>query len=151
MASDRWSSDNNIAFMKLYREQENLWNCFDKNYRNRDMRKASLECIAKEMHLCNTIEVTKKIKNLRSTYNQELNKIEKSKKSGAGVDDVYKPSIKWFDIMDYIMTTINLKEKKTTSNLVSALFFNRLIYIPTNTRTNFKVEAYSNRMLSLSV
>lgn len=119
MAADRWSSDNNISFMKLYKEQENLWNCFDKNYRNRDMRKASLEHIAKEMHLDSTSEVTKKIKKLRSTYNQEVNKIEKSKKSGAGADDVYKPSIKWFDIMDYIMKTINLKEKKTTSKLVS--------------------------------
>lgn len=126
MAADRWSSDNNISFMKLYREQENLWNCFDKDYRNRDMRKASLEHIAKEMHLGNTSEVTKKIKNLRSTYNQEVNKIEKSKKSGASADDVYKPSIKWFDIMDYIMKTINLKEKKTTSNLVSTLFFIKL-------------------------
>ncbi|XP_026746865.1 uncharacterized protein LOC113508093 [Trichoplusia ni] len=62
-------------------------------------------------------EVTKKIKNLRSTYNQELLKIEKSKKSGSGTDEIYKPSIKWFDSMDYIMKIINLKEKETSSNL----------------------------------
>ncbi|CAH1976191.1 unnamed protein product [Acanthoscelides obtectus] len=117
MGSERWSSENNITFMNLYREQENLWNCFDKNYKNRDMRKASLEYIANEMSLVNTSEVTKKIKNLRSTYNQERAKIEKSKKSGSGSEDVYKSSLKWFDIMDYIMKTINLKEKKTTSNL----------------------------------
>lgn len=58
--------------MDLYREQENLWNCFDKNYKNRDMRKASLEHIAKEMNLDNIRDVTKKIIKLRSTYNQEV-------------------------------------------------------------------------------
>ncbi|CAH1976294.1 unnamed protein product [Acanthoscelides obtectus] len=56
MGSERWSSENNITFMNLYREQENLWNCFDKNYKNRDMRKASLEYIANEMSLVNTSE-----------------------------------------------------------------------------------------------
>ncbi|CAH1972772.1 unnamed protein product [Acanthoscelides obtectus] len=56
MGSERWSSENNITFMNLYREQENLWNCFDKNYKKRDMRKASLEYIANEMSLVNTSE-----------------------------------------------------------------------------------------------
>ncbi|CAH1963880.1 unnamed protein product [Acanthoscelides obtectus] len=84
---------------------------------SRDMREASLEYIANEMSLVNTSEVTKKIKNLRSTYNQGRAKIEKSKKSGSGSEDVYKSSLKWFDIMDHIMKTINLKEKETTSNL----------------------------------
>lgn len=63
-----------------------------------------------------------KKKNLRSTYNQELLKIEKSKKSGSGTDEIYEPSIKWFDAMDYIMKIINLKEKETSSNLVSIIF-----------------------------
>lgn len=108
--------------MELYKDQTNLWNCLDPNYKNRDLRKASLEHIRMECNLQNTNEVTKKIKNLRSTYNQELLKIEKSKKSGSGTDEIYKPSIKWFDAMDYIMKIINLKEKKTSSNLVSILF-----------------------------
>lgn len=83
--------------------------------------------------LQDTNEVTKKIKNLRSTYNQELLKIEKSKKSGCGTDDIYKPSIKWFDAMDYIMKIINLKEKQTTSNLVqvSILLLYSILFIIT--------------------
>lgn len=117
--TDRWTSEQNLKFMELYKDQTNLWNCLDPNYRNRDLRKASLEHIRVELGLTDTNEVTKKIKNLRSTYNQEILKIEKSKKSGSGTDEVYKPSIKWFDSMDYIMKIINLKEKQTTSNLVS--------------------------------
>ncbi|KAF9422075.1 hypothetical protein HW555_002096, partial [Spodoptera exigua] len=47
----------------------------------------------------------------------ELLIIEKGKKSGSGTHEIYKPSIKWFDSMDYIMKIINLKEKETLSNL----------------------------------
>ncbi|KAK4882586.1 hypothetical protein RN001_005905 [Aquatica leii] len=115
--SERWSSQHNPQFMKLYKEEETLWNTFDPNYKNRDLRNASLQHIAKEMKLEKVADVTKKIKNLRSTYNQEIIKIAKSKQSGSGTDDEYKPSIKWIDLIDYIMKIINLKEKITTSNL----------------------------------
>lgn len=131
--ADRWTSEQNIKFVELYKDQTNLWNCLDPNYKNRDLRKASLEHIRMELGLQDTNEVTKKIKNLRSTYNQELLKIEKSKKSGCGTDDIYKPSIKWFDAMDYIMKIINLKEKQTTSNLVqvSILLLYSILFIIT--------------------
>lgn len=45
-------------------------------------------------------ELKQKIKNLSCTYNQEVNKIKKSKKSGSGLNDVYVPNIKWFPLMD---------------------------------------------------
>jgi hypothetical protein len=78
--TDRWTSEQNLKFVVLYKNQTNLWNCLDPSYKNRDLRKASLEHIRNELGLTDTNEVTKKIKNLRSTYNQEVLKIEKSKK-----------------------------------------------------------------------
>jgi hypothetical protein len=48
-------------------------------------------------------DVSKKIKSLRSTYHLEVTKITKSKASGAGADEVYTPTIKWFNAMDYII------------------------------------------------
>lgn len=78
--TDRWTSEQNLKFVELYKDQTNVWNCLDPSYKNRDLRKASLEHIRKELGLTDTNEVTKKIKNLRSTYNQEVLKIEKSKK-----------------------------------------------------------------------
>jgi len=92
--TDRWTSEQNLKFMESYKDQTNLWNCLDPNYRNRNLRKASFEHIRTELCLTDTNEVTKKIKNLSSTYNQEVLKIEKSKKSGCGTDEVYKPSKK---------------------------------------------------------
>lgn len=129
--TNRWTSEQNVKFMKLYKDQTNLWNCLDPTYKNRVLRKASLEHIRMELGLIDTNEVTKKIKNLRSTYNQEILKIEKSKKSRSGTDEIYKPSIKWFDSMDYIMKIINLKEEQTTSNLVSILILYSILFIIT--------------------
>jgi hypothetical protein len=42
--------------------------------------------------------VRRKIKIIKTVYSQELNKIMKSKKSGAGTNDFYKPKLVWFDI-----------------------------------------------------
>lgn len=129
--ANRWTSEQNIKFVELYKDQVNLWNRLDPNYKNRDLRKASLEHIRIELGLTDKNEVAKKIKNLRSTYNQEILKIEKSKRSGNSPNEIYKPTIKWFDSMDYIMKVINLKEEQTTSNLVSTLLLYSILFIIT--------------------
>jgi hypothetical protein len=43
-------------------------------------------------------EAKNKIKNLRSTYSQELKKVKQSKKSGS--DEVYQPSLIWYKEID---------------------------------------------------
>ena len=63
-------------------------------------------------------EVKQKIKNIRSTYNQDIQKIQKSKSSGTSLDDAYKPTVKWFDVMDQIMKG-SKGRSETQSNLVS--------------------------------
>jgi hypothetical protein len=42
--------------------------------------------------------VRRKIKIIKTVYSQELKKIMKSKQSGAGTNDLYKPKMVWFDI-----------------------------------------------------
>jgi hypothetical protein len=42
--------------------------------------------------------VRRKIKIIKTVHSQELNKIMKSKKTGAGTNDLYKPKLVWFDI-----------------------------------------------------
>ena len=119
--ADKWTSDESMKFVQLYKNHTNLWNCLDPHYKNRNLRQNSLEVIRQEMGLKSTSDVTKKIKSFRSTYHLEVMKIEKSRKSGSATDDIYKPSIKWFDSMDYIMKIITLKEKETISTLMSYL------------------------------
>lgn len=118
---NRWNDDTTLKFMQLYRDHESLWNVYNKDYRNRDVRSAAMKTIADEMNVQTFTykDVPKKIKALRSTYYLELAKVKKSKASGGGTDFIYKPSLSWFTIMDHIMKTVNLKEKETSSNLVS--------------------------------
>jgi hypothetical protein len=42
--------------------------------------------------------VRSKIKIIKTVCRQELNKVMKSKKSGVGTNDLYKPKLVWFDI-----------------------------------------------------
>ena len=42
----------------------------------------------------------KKIKNLKDASRNEVNKVKKYMKSGAGTDDVYKPELFWFKKAD---------------------------------------------------
>ena len=59
----------------------------------------------------------KKIKSIKNVYRQELTKIEKSKKSGAGADDDYQSKLTWFKRADIFLK--NVSSRTTTSNLVS--------------------------------
>ena len=78
------------------------------------MRKIGLENFTTE-------EAKQKIKSLRATYQQESHKIDKSLRSGAGLEDVYKPSMKWFTLMTEVMKSGVLK-RGTVSSEVSTSF-----------------------------
>jgi len=80
-------------------------------YKRKDARQSVLEETVRKMGLGNfTTEDTKqKIKSLRVTYQQESHKIDKSLSSGAGLQDVYEPSMKWFTLMTKVTKSGVLK------------------------------------------
>ena len=78
------------------------------------MRKMGLENFTTE-------EAKQKIKSLRATCQQESHKIDKSLRSGAGLEDVCKPSMKWFTVMTEVMKSCVLK-RGTVSSEVSTSF-----------------------------
>nr|CAI5848801.1 unnamed protein product [Callosobruchus analis] len=90
------------------------------------MRAAAYEEIIKYMAKENfgVVELRQKIKNLRCTYNQQVGKITKSKKSGAGVNDAYVPNIKLFSLMDSF--TKNVKCSDTIFLPTTFLLYNFL-------------------------
>ncbi|KAG5872938.1 hypothetical protein JTB14_005958 [Gonioctena quinquepunctata] len=49
----------------------------------------------------------RKIKSLRDTYRSEIYKMKKSKKSGAGADDVYKPRLGSSCTSGYLLYNVN--------------------------------------------
>lgn len=93
----RWSENQTFEFVKLYFRYEYLWNTEHEDYKLKDRRLKAYRDIVSEFKTLTDIslsisELKAKIKNLRSTYTQELNKI----KCRSGPDYTYEPKIKWF-------------------------------------------------------
>ncbi|XP_026756266.1 uncharacterized protein LOC113516099 [Galleria mellonella] len=93
----RWSENETYHFVKIYLSHEYLWNPDHPCYRMKNKRQKAYKDISTEFNavtglVLHEIEVKMKIKNLRSTYVQELAKI----KNRSCPDSVYTPAMKWF-------------------------------------------------------
>lgn len=117
----RWSEDNTVKFVEEYIKHDCLWDVRDASYKNKQKREAAYLAIASVMGIegFQQNDVAQKIKNIRSTYSQELRKIKASIKSGAGADDVYRPHIKWFTLLEGKLKPIEEATRQTQTNLVS--------------------------------
>ncbi|KAJ0174846.1 hypothetical protein K1T71_009954 [Dendrolimus kikuchii] len=97
----RWNENVTLQFVKLYLKHECLWNPSHPGYKLKYERIKAYDIMVKDFQACTTKklsipEVKMKIKNLRTTYMQQLNKIlEKS-----SPDSIYEPSLIWFHEMD---------------------------------------------------
>jgi hypothetical protein len=91
-------------------------------HKRKDARQSALEEIVRKMGLVHftTEDAKQKIKSLRSTYQQESHKIDKSFSSGAGLEDVYKPSMKWFTLMNEEMKSGVLKRRTISSEVTTS-------------------------------
>lgn len=109
----KWNSDKTIKFIQCYKRHECLWHFSSADYKDKQKRDAALIAIVNEMNIDDfgVPEVKNKIKNLRSTYSQELKKVKDSKKSGAGLKRVYISNIKWLKEMEEVFQS-ELKRKK---------------------------------------
>lgn len=118
----KWSEQQMSNFIHLYETHSCLWQTNSPEYKNRDKRQQALENIVEEMKIPNfTVNDCKnKIKNIRSHYCQELKKIKNSMKSGMGTQDIYKPTLPWFHILDGFLRP--LVTQKTESNLEVSIF-----------------------------
>jgi hypothetical protein len=92
-------------------------------YRRKDQRQSALEEVVRNMALDNfsTEDAKHKIKCLRGTYQQEAHKMDRSLSSGAGLEEVYKPPMKWFTLMTEVMK-IGVLKRETVSSEVSTSF-----------------------------
>ncbi|CAJ0961187.1 unnamed protein product [Ranitomeya imitator] len=106
----------------MYRSLPCLWKMKSADYRNRYKKKAAYEKLLAlyKQHLpTETVDdniVRKKIQALRTVYKKELNKVEKSVKSGAGTDDVYVPKLWYYDLLAFTRDQeIPLPSKTVTS------------------------------------
>jgi len=80
-----------------------LWNIECPSYSNRIKKAVANVFLIKKLKPlepdATRDSVVKKIDNLRSTFRKKLRKVNESKRSGAGSDEVYVPSLWYFNVL----------------------------------------------------
>ena len=97
----------NIEFIQLYQTFPQLWEIKNEIYKDRSLRNVAFNEL---INKCKEIQpnaitecVQKRKKNcLRTAFRRELKKEKQSEKSGAGVEDIYIPSLYYFDELSFI-------------------------------------------------
>ncbi|XP_012238069.1 uncharacterized protein LOC105680427 [Bombus impatiens] len=88
-----WTRDKTLELLREYQQRRVLWDWNARGYRDRTKRKRAIQELA-EILCCNTLEIEKKITNLKCQYSREVHKIQNSRDAATGPDDVYVS--KWF-------------------------------------------------------
>lgn len=116
----RWGETVTLEFVKIYLKQECLWNPSHPGYKLKHYREKSYMNIINEFKTSTSKtlsvpEVKMKVKNLRTTYAQEVNKILHK----SNPDSMYEPSLIWFHEMDRCLKNVPSNRHSTTYNTVS--------------------------------
>lgn len=89
-----WTRGEILKLLKEYKNRRVLWDWNCHGYRDRTKRKYAIKELADLFH-CNTLEIEKKITNLKCQYSREVHKIQNSSKNKLNSDDNIYQS-KWF-------------------------------------------------------
>ncbi|XP_077287296.1 uncharacterized protein LOC143912036 [Arctopsyche grandis] len=114
----KWSESETVRFVEQYEMQEVLWNVRLSQYKNKEARAAAVNQIIQNSDIpgMSAEGVLKKINNIRSTYQQEKSKMQKSIDSGVPAENIYIPSLPWFHIADRFLPSV-IKTRKSFINL----------------------------------
>lgn len=120
----RWDENETYQFVKLYLSKNFLWNPNHEKHNLKDERRKAYKKIIEEFMSLTGIQLNEygvkiKIKNLRSTYSQEINKI----RTRSGPTSKYTPTIKWFADWHRCFQSISGKTDIDTVYDVSCVFF----------------------------
>ena len=101
-----WSQVAVDILIEEYRFRRELYDVKDANYHNQIKKELAYQGIVEKLSSyrpdCTVDDVKKKINGLRSSYSQETEKMRSTKKSGAGTDDQYTPTVWWFKKLHFL-------------------------------------------------
>lgn len=144
----KWNCNNIIVFLDIYQKYPILWNIKDNNYCNTKLKEEifqQLYCDLNEKQLIGEMNIKQlkaKIKSIKDVFRQEVQKIEKSKKSGSGTEDVYVPKLVWFQQASFLSEV--MATRISTSNLVSKIYLFQYAFINNVVFIQNKSRCYSN-------
>ncbi|KAJ4447226.1 hypothetical protein ANN_09229 [Periplaneta americana] len=91
---------------ELYKDMPCLWDISNVNYLNRDMRNQAMEILLEKYKEAdedaNMSVLKKKIENMRTSYRRELKKVKASVRTGAGTEDIYTPTLWYFELLHFL-------------------------------------------------
>lgn len=122
MADSRyWSREFITEFIDLYKSYPCLWKITSKEYTNKNLKNSAYD---KLVELCKKVDaavnrdvVTKKIQSFRGCFRKEMKKVNDPKRSGAGQEDVYTPTLWYYDLL--LFTTDQETPTESISNMDS--------------------------------
>jgi len=98
-----WSKEFTTTFLEKYHEFPCLWKIKSKEYLNKNLKTSAYDEL---VELCKQIQpdanrdfVVKKIQGFRGSFRKELKKVMSSKRSGTGHDQVYEPTLWYYNLL----------------------------------------------------
>ncbi|XP_063791828.1 uncharacterized protein LOC134947968 [Pseudophryne corroboree] len=95
------------GFIEIYHENECLWRVKSADYSNRNKKNRAFQQLIEYSRGQNSSAdigwVKKKISNFRTVFIKEHKKVEESQRSGAGTDEVFKPTLWYYDLFKFTL------------------------------------------------
>ncbi|CAC5382457.1 unnamed protein product [Mytilus coruscus] len=107
-----------LDFIDLYENEPSLWDVTSQVYHDKIGRKRALERMDGKINI-GVDKINKKINNLRTYYKREMNKVEDSKRSGAGTCEIYESKWPMYQSMDKFLRT-QVRKRVSKSNINSS-------------------------------
>lgn len=108
-----WSIDFTKDFITQYKSYNCLWEVKCKTYHDRILKQRAYTSLIKFINENNGVSapsdlnyVKSKINSLRTAYRREHAKIENSKKSGCGIEDVYVTKFPYYEELKFLSDDI---------------------------------------------
>lgn len=140
-----------LDFIEAYRSHPELWDVESPHYSNRNKKAAAYEALIDKLKLvepdATRDSVVKKINNLRSAFRKELRKVKDCKKSGSAGDDVYTPTLWYYNDLMFLVDQETSEPSVSTATLGEVSDTNNepvstIIFIFIHTMLGIKVRKY---------
>ena len=101
-----WTKEQVLNLIEIYRKYECLWKVTCKEYSNKALKEQAYAELTQYVKTsdpqASKDTVTKKIANLRTAFGKEYKKVESSKVSGAGAQDIILPKLWYYEDLMFL-------------------------------------------------
>jgi len=119
-------------FIRAYQSQPCLWRIKSKDCHDKAKRDAAYDILLKKYRLIDVNAdkdaVVKKINAFRTNYRREKRKVEESRHSGIGTDEIYEPSLWYYHLFDFLGDQDTPRSSSSNLNEIEVSFIYCFVY-----------------------